>query len=293
MSDNHLSLTSEERAVIEDKATEAPFSGEYHDYFGNGVYACKRCDVPLYRSLDKFNASCGWPSFDDELPVAVRREPDADGRRTEIVCEHCDGHLGHVFHGEQYTDKNTRHCVNSLSMRFYAFLDLLEKARAGDDRYGVAIIAGGCFWGIEYYFSRAEGVLATAAGYTGGQTGNPSYAEVCQGLSGHAECVAVVFDKTKTDIIPLYQLFFELHDFENNTSKGKDEHGQYRSAIFYLDSYQRQAAEQVINELKQLGYDPVTQRCEYDQFWLAEDDHQKYYDQQGMGATCCLRKPLF
>ncbi len=115
---NYNKLTKEEEDVIVRKGTEMPFSGEYEHENRKGIYICKRCNAPLYKSDDKFDANCGWPSFDQEIKGAVKRVPDPDGERTEIQCANCGAHLGHVFLGERFTKKNTRHCVNSISMKF-------------------------------------------------------------------------------------------------------------------------------------------------------------------------------
>lgn len=111
-------LTSEERRIIVERGTEAPFSGEYDDFYRDGTFICRRCQAPLFSSKAKFDAGCGWPAFDENFPNAVRRLADEDGQRIEIRCAHCGGHLGHVFEGEKLTEKNTRHCVNSLSLKF-------------------------------------------------------------------------------------------------------------------------------------------------------------------------------
>ncbi len=278
-------LTPEEEYVIINKGTEMPYSGEYYDYYEAGVYVCKRCDAPLYRSEDKFDAHCGWPSFDDEIDGAVLRVPDADGQRTEIICANCDAHLGHVFLGEGFTDKDTRHCVNSISMKF-----IPAGLEPGTAR---AIFASGCFWGTEYYLSKVDGVISTTVGYTGGDLQNPTYQEVSTGKTGHAEATEVIYDPSKVSYEELAKLFFETHDPTQLNRQGPDVGHQYRSAVFYLNDEQRAVAEELIGILKDKGYDVVTEVTAANTFWPAEEYHQDYYDLKGTLPYCHVYEKKF
>jgi len=139
-------LTPEEERVIIKKGTETPYTGKYNNYKEKGTYVCKRCNAPLYRSDDKFDSHCGWPSFDDEIPGAVKRIPDPDGMRVEIICNNCGAHLGHVFEGEGFTDKDVRHCVNSISLNF---IPAKTEPAKTETRTQKAYFAGGCFWGTD------------------------------------------------------------------------------------------------------------------------------------------------
>lgn len=270
-------LTPEEKRVIVDKGTEAPFSGQYYKNRETGVYHCRQCGAPLYRSEDKFDAGCGWPSFDDEIPGAVRRTTDADGRRTEITCARCGGHLGHVFTGEGLTPKNTRHCVNSVSLAF---------APAEKEQTGTAIFAGGCFWGVEHLLSKVPGVLDVESGYIGGTTENPTYEQVSRHRTGHAEAVRVTYDPAKVSYEKLARLFFEIHDPTQADGQGPDIGDQYRSEIFYTTPGQRQTAEKLIAELRAKGYDVVTQVTPATTFYPAEEYHQDYYERKGTRPYC-------
>ncbi|MFH1716308.1 MAG: bifunctional methionine sulfoxide reductase B/A protein [Planctomycetota bacterium] len=277
-------LTPEEERVIVNKGTEAPFTGKYDNHFEKGIYTCKRCGAKLYESASKFKSSCGWPSFDDEVKGAVKRVPDRDGIRSEIICAACGAHLGHVFTGEGLTSKNIRHCVNSISMEFISAEQLQTEK---------AIFASGCFWGTEYYLQRAPGVISTTTGYTGGHVDNPTYKQVCTDKTGHAEAVEVVYDPSKTSYEQLARLFFETHDFTQLNRQGPDIGKQYRSAIFYADDKQKQTAEQLIKTLREKGLDVKTEVTKATRFWPAELYHQDYYNKTGKLPYCHVYRKIF
>ena len=276
-------LNAEEERVIVQKGTEQPFTGKFYNYDQSGTYLCKRCDAPLFRSDDKFDSNCGWPSFDDEIEGAVKRVPDADGIRTEITCANCGAHLGHIFQGENYTEKNIRHCVNSISLNFIAEKPKLE----------IAVFAGGCFWGVEYQFQKIEGVTETSVGYIGGSKTKPSYKEICSGTTDHAEAIQIIFNPEKVSYEELVKLFFEIHDFTQINRQGPDIGEQYRSVIFYTNENQKETAKSVIKILIDKGYKVATTIEKADQFWDAEEYHQDYYNKTGGDPYCHIYKKIF
>ena len=273
---NHL--TDAEKKVIINKATEPPFVGIYVNHKEEGVYLCKQCNTPLYRSSDKFDSQCGWPSFDDEIAGAVKRIPDKDDERTEIICATCGAHLGHVFTGEWFTDKNTRHCVNSISLIF--------KPKEEPTMENIAYFAGGCFWGTEFLFQELEGVLDTKVGYMGGKNENPTYKEVCSGKTGHYEAVKVTYDTDKLDYETLARYFFEIHDPTQEDGQGPDIGEQYESVIFCANEEEKQTVKQLIDQLEKKGYHVATQIKGPATFWEAEEYHQDYYKKTGKYPYC-------
>lgn len=283
-------LTPDEERVIIYKGTERPFSGEYLNNKEAGTYLCKRCDAPLYRSEDKFDSDCGWPSFDDEIEGAVKRVPDADGLRTEIICNNCGAHLGHVFLGEGFTDKQTRHCLNSISMKFVPDKKLVPDNQKGQE---TAYFASGCFWGTEYFFMKAPGVKKTSVGFMGGHVENPTYEQVCQKNTGHLETTEVIFDPAVTSYEEMVKLFFETHDFTQTDGQGPDIGPQYRSCIFYADESQKAVAEKYSNILTEKGYRVATMLKPVSRFWKAEDYHQQYYAHKGSTPYCHKYSKIF
>jgi peptide methionine sulfoxide reductase msrA/msrB len=267
-------LTEAEKRVILEKGTERPYSGEYDRHFAEGTYVCRQCGAPLYRSGDKFDSGCGWPAFDDEIPGAVKRIPDRDGFRTEIVCARCGAHLGHVFTGEQLTKKNVRHCVNSIAM------DFIPAATRK------AYFAGGCFWGVEYHFENKEGVIGAVSGYMGGSTENPSYSDVSRKQTGHLEVVEVTYDPARVSYEELAKLFFEIHDPTQADGQGPDIGPQYRSVIFYRNDREKATAQKLIRILEAKGLKIATTLRPAATFYKAEKYHQDYYERKGSAPYC-------
>jgi peptide methionine sulfoxide reductase msrA/msrB len=296
-------LTPAEERVIIYKGTEAPFTGKYLNNKEAGTYVCKRCGAPLYRSSDKFNSECGWPSFDDEIKGAVKRVPDIDGMRTEIICANCGAHLGHVFLGEHMTAKDTRHCVNSISLVFIPAGKPLPpvinpNAKPADPNKAAnktekAYFAGGCFWGVDYWLRKEKGVINVTAGYMGGTFKNPTYEQVCTGKTGHAETVEVEFDPNKVSYETLAKLFFNIHDPTELNRQGPDIGYQYRSVVFYANDQQKDIATRLIGQLRLKGYNVVTTVEKAGPFYKAEEHHQNYYGKNGKLPYCHIYTKRF
>lgn len=275
-------LTPQEEAVIVHGGTERPFTGEFTDTFDKGIYTCRRCGAPLYISETKFRAHCGWPAFDTAVPGAVEQLTDSDGIRTEIRCASCGGHLGHVFFGEGYTETDTRHCVNSISMDFIP-----------GGTIETAYFAGGCFWGIEHTFDNTPGVLDASSGYMGGTADNPEYREVCSGTTGHTETVRILFNSETVSYRELAKTFFEIHDPTQINGQGVDMGTQYRSAVFYTSEEQLEIIRELTDILETQGYNVATEVSQAETFYPAEEYHQNYFDTNGVRGSCHARVSRF
>ena len=267
--DKTASLTPAARHIICDKSTEAPHSGCYNDVLAMGSYLCRRCGLALFRAHSQFSASCGWPSFDEDITHAVKQVADRDGRRMEIICSRCDAHLGHVFTGEYFTANNCRYCVNAAAIDFVNDNTVVDTEEA--------LVAGGCFWGVDHYLRLIPGVLKVEVGYCGGTVVNPTYDQVCGGGTGHFEVARVVFDAAKTNYSTVLKRFFEIHDPTQRTGQGADVGLQYQSAVFYYNKVQHEQVNTLIQQLRANGYDVATHLLAAEPFWPAEDYHQNYY----------------
>ena len=275
-------LSTFEKNVLINKGTERPYSGKYVNMKENGVYTCKVCDAPLYKSGDKFDSHCGWPSFDDAIPGAIKETTDADGRRTEITCANCGAHMGHVFKGEGMTAKNVRHCVNSVSLNF-------QEKKAVSTALKKAYFAGGCFWGVEYYLEEIDGVKEVTSGFMGGTMENPGYYDVIRKDTGHLETVEVVYDPSKVSYETLTKTFFEIHDPTQADGQGPDIGSQYLSAVFVSNKEERDTTKNLIEILEGKGLKIATKVLDKTPFYSAEEYHQNHYKRKG-GTPYCHRR---
>lgn len=302
-------LTPMQYRVTQECGTEPPFQNEYWDNHAEGIYVDVVSGEPLFSSRDKFDSGSGWPSFTKPIEGAkvIEKSDTSHGmRRTEVRSPKGDSHLGHVF-PDGPGPGGLRYCINSASLRFipvdqltaqgygeYAKLfrgDNLKEERhdAAPVTKEVAILAGGCFWGVEELIRKLPGVLETEVGYTGGTVPNPTYERMTTGTTGHAEAVRVVFDPRALTYGDLLRYFFRLHDPTTLNRQGNDRGTQYRSAIFYFSPEQRSVAEGVIQEVNRSGKwgAPVTtQLAAAGEWYPAEAYHQDYLQKNPNGYTC-------
>jgi len=300
-------LTSEQFQVMRQGGTERPFSGRYNDFWENGLYVCAACGTPLFRSEAKYDHGTGWPSFTspvDEKNLVYKDDYSLLVKRVEVRCAACGAHLGHVF-DDGPAPTFLHYCINSAAMNFVPAAPAeaasgltpgpsrpqpeAESKAAGElvTTPETATFAAGCFWGVEHKLGKIPGVLSTVVGYTGGKTADPSYEDVCTGKTGHAESVRLTFNPSQVSYEELVRKFFEIHDPTQVNRQGPDRGTQYRSAIFYHDEKQRQAAEKVMAELGASGRfkrSLATELVPAANFYPAEEYHQKYLEKNGLAC---------
>ncbi len=296
-------LTPEQFAVTQQCGTEPPFRNAYWNNHRPGIYVDVVSGEPLFSSLDKFDSGSGWPSF--TAPIAgsavVEKTDGSHGmQRTEVRSKAADSHLGHLFPDGPRDKGGNRYCINSASLRFISveeldaagygrFRSLFESSGSDPAKTETAILAGGCFWGMEEILRKIPGVTKTTVGYSGGTTVNPTYRAVCTGQTGHAEAVEIVFDPSKLTFEALLGFFYRMHDPTTLNRQHNDIGTQYRSAIFVISEAQRATAEQVKAALTaQRKFDrPITTEITAaGKFYPAEDYHQQYLVKNPDGYNC-------
>jgi methionine-R-sulfoxide reductase/methionine-S-sulfoxide reductase len=295
-------LTPEQFRVTQQSATERPFQNEFNDNKEPGIYVDIVSGEPLFSSFDKFDSGCGWPSFTRPLEadhVDEKRDITHGMIRTEVRSANADSHLGHVFPDGPRDQGGLRYCINSASLRFVPVADL-EKEGYGQYIHlfdsetspvtSHAILAGGCFWGMQDLIRKQPGVIATRVGYSGGDVPHATY----RNHGSHAEAIEIEFDPAKVSYRKILEFFFQIHDPSTLNRQGNDRGESYRSAIFYLDDEQKAIAEDTIADVDASGLWPgkaVTELSPAGPFWEAEPEHQDYLEKYPNGYTCHFIRP--
>ena len=270
-------LTPEQFRITRLKGTERAHSSEMCSYFESGKYACICCGTLLFDGDEKFESGTGWPSFTQpvkENAVAYHKDTTYGMVRIEALCSTCDAHLGHVF-PDGPAPSGLRYCMNAVS---------LEKVESPDKKL---TFGGGCFWCTEAVFTLLKGVSKVESGYSGGKIHNPTYREVCSGLTGHAEVIEVTYNPAEISFEDLLRIHLSTHNPTTLNKQGADVGTQYRSVIYYRNEHEKEAATAVIKELQAAYNDPiVTELAPYEQFYKAEENHQDYYANNAEAAYC-------
>ncbi len=289
-------LTEFQKKVMKDGYTEPAFDNAYWNNKKEGIYVDAESGIPLFSSQDKFDSGTGWPSFTKPINKAniVEKKDYSQGMQRVEVRSSSGSHLGHVFNDGPKDRGGERFCMNSAALRFIS-VDNLEKEGYGEylklfsKKEETAILAGGCFWGLEDLLRKLPGIIDTTVGYTGGKINNPDYQLVHTGTTDHAEAVKVVFDSSKISYESLLKYFFKIHNPTTLNKQGNDFGTQYRSAIFYFNEEQKEIAQKLIiklNNMKIFDKPIATQVIKADKFYKAEDYHQRYLIKNPNGYTC-------
>lgn len=295
-------MTEEEKLttyVTKQGGTEKPFENKYYDNKDLGIYVDANTGEALFSSLDKYDSGTGWPSFTkpiNESKIEKRTDTSQGLVRTEVRTD--ASHLGHVFPDgptEEQGGTGDRFCINSAALDFIPYENLEEEGYGEYKQifpYEEAVLAGGCFWGVETLLEETEGVVTAISGYSGGHVDNPTYKQVSSGTTGHAEAVLVVFDPKVISYRELLDIFWRLHDPTQLNRQGPDIGSQYRSVIFYMNEEQKKIAEKSKAEFDAKGvFDKpaVTEIVAFEKFWPAEEYHQDYSEKNPSYVCHTLR----